>query len=135
MVVLQFAEGPAGFTVIPTPPAPPPPPPVPHPGCGPPPLFPCGGLVGGELPVPPPVNSVPPPPEPPGNPAVGAPHLIAPPPPPVLVIVENIESDPEAPLPDCAPAPPAPTVTDIGLAGIVNFVPEFNGAGPNADVL
>jgi hypothetical protein len=41
----------------------------------------------------------------------------------------NIESDPSCSAglwPEAPAAPPAPTVTDIGLAGTVNFVPQGN---------
>jgi hypothetical protein len=44
-------------------------------------------------------------------------------------MVLNTELLPELPaklVPQVAPAPPAPTVTDIGLAGIDNFVPQGN---------
>ena len=53
-----------------------------------PPLFPCGGLVGGEFPVPPVphIFDLAPPPEPPGLPGYCGPPGTPPPPQPVDVI-------------------------------------------------
>jgi hypothetical protein len=70
-----------------------------------------------------------PPPDPPGDPFFSGVQFCHPPyPPPVDVIGEGefakIEGLPEVPaaLGD-PPVPPAPTVTEIGLAGTDNFVP------------